>query len=117
VSTYVTYGSGNIQGITAVGPDLYIMTINGSIFKNTSTTGLRSTQDYWGLASDGYYLYMGGAGTTGVYRTTVGNWSDRTQIITTGTYNLPGLIISMFYYNNAVYIAGYGNNAIILLST
>lgn len=117
VSTYVTYsGTPSIQGITAVGSDLYIMTINGGVFKNTSTTSLVSTQDYWGLTTDGYYLYMGGAGNNGVYRVTIGNWTDRTQIITGGTYNPPGLIISLFYSQRAVYIAGFVNNAIIKLT-
>lgn len=119
VSTYNTYsGSVGCQGITASGNDLYIMlSPNGAVYKNTSTTPLISTQDYWGLASDGYYLYMGGAGTQGVYRTVIGTWPGQTQIITSGTYNPPGLIISMFYYKGVVYIAGFVNSAIIALTT
>jgi len=122
VSTYNTYtgpggfGVGAVQGITGVGNDLYIMTsAPGSLYKNTSMTPLVATQDFWGLTSDGYYMYMGGAGNSGIYRTTIGTWGTPTNIVTGGAYNPPLLIPDIFYYNSAVYCAGSQNQAIFLL--
>ena len=119
VSTYVTYtvGAAVIQGITAYGSNIYIMRApNDTVYVNTSTTGVVSSADYWGMTTDGYYIYMGGAGTAGVFKTVIGTWGTPASMITAGTPNPPALLMGMYYYNNKLYIAGYNNNAILLLS-
>lgn len=117
VSTYVTYTVGAaVQGVTAYGSNIYIMRVSDKIYVNTSTTGVVSVSDYWGMTTDGYYLYMGGAGTLGIFKTVIGTWGTPESMITAGTPNPPALITGMYYYNNKLYIAGYNNNAILLLS-
>ena len=88
----------------------------GQIYKNNNTTGLLATADYWGLTNDGSNLYMGGAGTSGIWKTSIGTWKNPTQVIQSGPYNPTQLITSLNYYNGTIYIAGYVDKAIISIN-